>query len=219
MLLGEGHLNINLGSNFLRWKEFKMLRSLFIGMNLCRFPLTHRPHGLTVCSTTALQYNASAGDGDMDCKDLFTLGTASVGAILAGSGTIDGTLTIGTVSLGVQGSAGSGFVGQRAYISGTFTSAASTVYHAVPFAGNLIGAITVADTTPRTCAGFTVRNGSAGSVAVATVALTFATASGQQVNPTITPITVTTASGISVVVITAGTACNFGYTLIIEKTA
>ena len=56
-------------------------------------------------------------------------------------------------------------------------------------------------------------------MAVASVALAFNTTSGQQVNPTITPIAVTTAFGISVIVITAGTACNFGYTLIIEKSA
>lgn len=166
-------------------------------------PLTHRPHGLTVCSTTALVYNSAAGDGDLDCNRLFTAGTASIASI---------NLTLG-------GTAGTNLIGERAYINGTFTSAAGTTYLATPINGNIVDVITTADTTPRTCSAFTLRAGTAGTVYVASVALAFATAAGQQVRPALTSAAITTASALQIVVTTAGSAANFSYTVVIEKSA
>jgi hypothetical protein len=45
-------------------------------------PLTRFPNGLTVNSTTALQYNSSAGDGDIDCNRLFANGNI-IGQVVA----------------------------------------------------------------------------------------------------------------------------------------
>lgn len=165
--------------------------------------LTRFPNGITVNSTTALAYSTSAGDGDVDCLDLFVAGTASVGSF----------------AMGVIGTAGTGFVGQRAYITGTFTSAAATFVVPCPFAGNVVDVITTCDTTPRTCSAFTLQAGSAGSIGVASVALAFATAIGQQIRPTLTAFAITTASAFLAIVTTAGTAANFGYTIVLEKTA
>jgi len=172
-------------------------------------PLTRFPNGVTVCSTTALQHSASATDGDLDCNRLFVAGAASIGT----------TLTAGTLAMAAQGTGGSGMVGSREVLSGTFTSAAATTWLATPFAGNIVDVITTCDTTPRTCSALTIQHGTAGSIAVASVALAFATAIGQQIRPTLTSIAVTTASGIAVIVTTAGSAAIFSYSIVLEKTA
>ncbi|MFA6100399.1 MAG: hypothetical protein WC750_06060 [Patescibacteria group bacterium] len=141
------------------------------------------------------------------------------GEMYAESAVITGLLTVGSIAVGVIGTAGTGFIGQRAVITGTFTSAAGTSWLATPFAGNIVDVITTCDTTPRTCSGLTIQHGTAGSIGVASVALAFATAIGQQIRPTLTPIAVTTASGISIIVTTAGSAANFSCSIVIEKTA
>lgn len=165
--------------------------------------LTRFPNGLTVNSTTALQYNSAAGDGDVDCNNSYVVGTASVGAI---------TLTAG-------GTVGTNFIGERAYVTGAFTSEAKTFVVPSPIAGNIVDVITTSDTTPRSCSAFTLRLGSAGSVCVASVALVFDTAIGQQYRPALTSASVTTASAMLITLTTAGTAAIFGYTIVIEKTA
>ena len=161
--------------------------------------------------------------------NFFTTGTASIGGGIIG-GT---TLTIGTVSatgnciaagVGSFGGAlsfstGATMVGERAYITFAFTSAASTTQQAVPFSGKVIDCWTTSNTTPRTCSGFTLRAGSAGTIYVATVALVFATAAGQQVQPTLTPELITTASCLRVTVTTGGTASNYSATVVLQRTA
>ena len=150
------------------------------------------------------------------------------GMLLATTGSISGLLTVGTISgsviassiaIAAQGTASTGFIGQRAYITGTFTSAAATLVVPCPFAGNVVDVITCCDTTPRASSGFTLQAGSAGTIGVATATLTFATAVGQQIRPTLTAFTITTASAFLVIVTTAGSAANFGYTIVLEKTA
>lgn len=154
-----------------------------------------------------------------------TTGTGTVsGHINATTGSFSGLFTAGTVSAGtlvtaLGGTAGVTFIGERAYITGTFTSAAATFVVPCPFAGNVVDVITTCDTTPRTSSGFTLQAGSAGTIGVATVALVFATAIGQQVRPTLTAFAITTASAFLAIVTTAGSAANFGYTIVLEKSA
>lgn len=185
-------------------------------------PLTRYPNGVTTCSTTALKYSASAGDGDMDCLRLFTSGTTSIG----GAATIGGALIVGGAIAGSAGITMSTntsftFIGERVYIPFTFTSAAITTYLATPIAGQVIDCWVCADTTPRTCSAFTLfANGTAGTVCVASVAtLVFATAIGQQIQPVLTPAAQTLATGLAIVVTTAGSACNFSGVITLQRTA
>ncbi len=158
-------------------------------------PLTRFPNGLTVNSTTALSYNTAAGDGALDCNNLY----------------VAGRITASTANT---------MVGERAYLNFSFgaTSAATTIYVATPFGGNIIDCWTTSDTTPRTTS-LTVQAGSGGTVAVATVSITFATAAGQQIEPTLTPTVITTASAIGVIMAAAGTAFTLSGTIVLQRTA
>lgn len=187
--------------------------------------LTRFPNGITVNSTTANVYNASAGDGALDCLNLYVQGTTSAGVINvttlnATAGNIT-TLTVpstGRLSIGT-GTAAS-MIGERIYIPFTFTSATVATYLANPVAGNIIDCWVLADTTPRVCSAFTLyANGTAGTVVVASVALTYATAIGQQVQPTLTPALQGVATGLAIVVTTAGSAVNFSGVIVIQRTA
>ena len=51
-------------------------------------PLTRYPNGITVNSTTSLAYNSAAGNGDIDCNNIY----------IAGQGSITGSITAATVS-------------------------------------------------------------------------------------------------------------------------
>lgn len=188
-------------------------------------PLTRFPNGLTTNSTSALVYNASAGDGSVDALTLFVQGTATITSISATSvsatsATITnlsvpstGTFTIGT-------STAAKMIGERVYIPISFTSAAITTYYACPIAGNIIDCWVTADATPRTCSAFTLyAGGTGGTVVVASVALAYATAIGQQFQPTLTPAAAITATGLAIVVTTAGTACNFQGMVVIQRSA
>lgn len=141
------------------------------------------------------------------------------GLITATTGSFSSNVYVGSLTMAAGGTAGSNFIGNRAYLVGTFTSAAGTTWLATPFAGNVVDVITTCDTTPRTCSGLTVMAGTAGSVGVATVALAFATAAGQQIRPTLTAFSITTASAIGIIVTTAGSAATFSYCVVLEKTA
>lgn len=198
-------------------------------------PLTRFPNGITANSTTANVYNAAAGDGSVDCLNLFVQGTSSSGTITATNVTATnitvtgltatsitatnisvpstGRLTIGT------GTAAS-MIGERLYVPFTFTSATSTTYYASPFAGSIIDCWVTCDTTPRTCSAFTLYAGgsAAGTVAVASVALAYATAIGQQIQPTLSLQTAITATGFAIVVTTAGSAANFSGVFIVQRT-
>ncbi len=188
--------------------------------------LTRFPGGLTVNSTTANVYNTAAGDGSMDCLNLFVQGTTSTGVISATTLTVTNATatnltvsTVGRFSIGTTSAAT--MIGERVYVPFTFTSAASTTYFASPITGNIVDCWVLCDTTPRTCSAFTLfANGTAGTVCVASVAtLVYATAIGQQVQPALTPATQGIATGFAVVVTTAGSAGNFAGVVVIQRTS
>ena len=91
--------------------------------------LTRFPNGVTANSTTALMYNTNAGDGDLDCLDLFTAGTASIAGNL---------MTVGTVSAAAL------------VASGSVTAANGSVYGgkvSLAFAGSAAPALYLAALT------------------------------------------------------------------------
>lgn len=180
-------------------------------------PLTRFPNGLTVNSTSALVSNVACTDSvsGIDCNNLFVLGTTSANVINVTTLSVPST---GSFSIGTGTAAH--IVGERVYIPISFTSAAATTYYASPISGNIIDCWVVADTTPRTCSAFTLyANGTAGTVCVASVAtLVYATAIGQQVQPALTPAIQGVASGIAIVVTTAGSAVNFQGMVVIQRT-
>ncbi len=187
--------------------------------------LTRFPNGLTVNSTSALAYNTAAGDGAVDCNNLYVAGVSSIATAIMTNSTVT-TLTATTLNVASAGrfsistATGATMIGERAYIPFTFTSATITTYLASPFAGNVIDCWIIADTTPRTCSAFTLyANGTAGTVVVASVALAYATAIGQQIQPTLTAATQGVATGFAIVVTTAGSACNFAGVLTLQRTS
>ena len=169
--------------------------------------LTRYPNGVTVCSTTALQYSSSAGDGDLDCNRLFTAGAASI----AGAVTIGGTLTVGTANP---------IVGQLVAIPVVFgTGSAAQVFSVgVPFSGNLIGAYVTIGSVSAIAAAYTVRIGSAGTVLVSSEVNTITNSYAQE-SLTIDSATVSSASGLSVTRGTQGTAGDSALLLVIQRTA
>ena len=193
----------DLGTSSLTWRHLYMSGTITVG---------------TVSATGAIIGSTS-----------LTIGTVSAtGAIIGVGGSISGTVTFGTVSAtgaGIFGGAlsfstAATMIGERAYITFDFTSAASTTYKALPFNSKVIDCWTAADTTPRSVSAFTLRAGSGGTVYVASVAtLVFNTAAGQQHQPTLTPDVITTASALNVTVGTSGSAANFSATVIIQRTA
>lgn len=199
-------------------------------------PLTRYPNGVTACSTSALRYSSSATDGDIDCNNAYIAGTGSIATVIMANGTVTNllattlvatnatatTLTVASAGrFSISTSTAATFIGERCYIPFTFTSAASTTFLASPFAGNIIDCWVVCDTTPRTCSAFTLyANGTAGTVVVASVAtLVYATAIGQQVQPTLTAATQALATGLAIVVTTAGSAANFSGVITLLRTA
>lgn len=177
--------------------------------------LTRFPNGITVNSTTALLYNTAAGDGALDCLNLYVQGTTSAGVINVSTLNVAsaGRFSISTATAATM-------IGERVYIPISFTSAAATTYYASPIAGNIIDCWLLSDTTPRTCSAFTLyANGTAGTVVVASVALAYATAIGQQIQPTLAAATQGVATGLAIVVTTAGSAANFSGVVVIQRTA
>ncbi len=192
-------------------------------------PLTRFPNGVTVNSTTANVYNAAAGDGALDCLNLYVQGTTSTGVISATTLTVTNAtatnVTIpstGRLSIGVSTVAsGVTFIGERVYIPFTFTSATTTTYLVSPIAGNVVDCWVACDTTPRTCSAFTLyANGTAGTVCVASVnTLVYATAIGQQVQPVLTSAVQGVGTALAFVVTTAGSAANFSGMVVIQRSA
>lgn len=169
--------------------------------------LTRFPNGLTVNSTTALQYNSNAGDGDLDCNRLFTAGAASVGGAL----TVGGNLNLGT--------AGNVLIGQVVAIPVIFQSgsAAQTLPVMVPFAGNIVSAYVTMGSVSALVSQYTVQVGSAGAVSVASVTNTVSTAFASELLTT-TIAAVTTANGIKVIRAAQGTAGETCLTLLVQRT-
>jgi hypothetical protein len=94
--------------------------------------LTRYPNGLTTNSTTALQYNANAGDGDVDCLDMFVSGTATIslvsatnvvssGQVRAANGSVFGV----RIPLAVAGTAGAGSQTTISLTSALYATAAT----------------------------------------------------------------------------------------------
>jgi hypothetical protein len=105
----------------------------------------------------------------------------------------------------LQAAAGSVF-GQTTVVTFKFasTSTAETGYIPTPFDGNITAAYVITGATITVTTGFTVRVGSAGSVAVATVANTSGLL-GRQSSLTTTTTAITTADSIGVTKAAAGT--------------
>src|SRR3990167_732460 len=166
-------------------------------------PWTNYPNGISLTTATGI------GNGLLNATSI-TLNTTT--------GTAAGTITVGTVSatgalvggstLTMSTATSNVFVGERAYLQFTFTSAASTAGTiALPFAGQVIDCWVTVDTATRACSAFTLYSGNSasGSVCVASVALAFTTI-GQQIQPALTPAAAITATALAFVVTTAGTA-------------
>lgn len=149
--------------------------------------LTRLPNGVTACSTTALQYNSSATDGDLDCNNIYANGKV---------------------------------IGAEVVIQYTFgtASAAETAYLPVPFTGNIVSAYVTIGATSAVAAAYTVRIGSAGTVAVASVTNTI-TLNGAQESLATTSVSVTTASGITVVRGAQGTTGSTSIGVVFKRTA
>lgn len=147
-------------------------------------PLTNFPNGVTTQINSA--QNASAGDGDLNCQDLY----------------VDGVL-----------------YGEVVALSATFlvSSAVQALAVTVPFDGNLIGAFVTVGSVSAVAAGYTVRVGSAGSVAVATVSNTI-TDSYAGESLTTTTVAVTTANGIVCTRAVQGTAGDSALSLLLQRT-
>lgn len=168
--------------------------------------LTRFPNGLTVNSTTALAYSASAGDGDLDCNRLFVAGVSS----LAGNLIVGGTLAFSTSGNTPVG----GVVSLAAYF--TTASTAQTISVPAPFTGQIISAFMSIGATSARAAGYTVQVGSAGSVAVATVSNTITDAyAGQPLTTTITGVT--TANGIQMVRGVQGTTGDTTMVILVQR--
>jgi len=111
-------------------------------------------------------------------------------------------------------------IGQTQMLQYTFGSAstAETAYLAVPFAGNITKTFVTIGATSAIAAAYTVRIGSAGTVAVASVNNTN-TLNGSQQALTTTTVAVTTASGITVVRGVQGTAGSSTIGVVIKRTS
>lgn len=157
-------------------------------------PHTVFPKGVTATSTT------SVGVRTVD------------GEIYADTLVVGGTLSFGTATPGA--------IGQVVAVPVFFGtgSAAQVIAAAVPFNGNIVGAFVTIGSVSAVAAAYTVRVGSAGSVAVASVSNTITTAyAGESLTTTTTAFT--TANGIQVTRGVQGTAGDTSLTLLLQKTA
>lgn len=183
-------------------------------------PWTNFPNGASLTTATGNvsgqlnALNVTVTSSTNAASGTITAGTVSCGALI--SSTLNATaLTMSTATNNV-------FIGERAYLQFSFTSAATTAGTIpLPFAGQVIDCWTTCDTTPRTCSAFTLYSGNSasGTVCVASVALAFATAINQQVQATVTPAAAITATALAFVVTTAGTAANFYGVVTLQRTA
>ena len=162
-------------------------------------PLTTYPNG--VSTRTFASTNSAAGDNDLTCLDLFVDGTA----------TFTGQL-VSNSSLGV--------VGQLEGVMFTFgtASAVQVTSLPVPFAGNLEAVYVVMGSVSAVVASYTVQIGSAGAVAVATVAN--ATASvGVQQSLAVTSTSFAITNGLVCTRSVQGTAGDTAICVVVRKTA
>ncbi len=168
--------------------------------------LTHFPNGITTRTTSAA--NTAAGADDLNCLDFYA----------------DGTATITKLSLNTANT----IIGERASITGTFTSAAGTTYTPLPFPGQIIDFTVVLDTSPRKISALTVRGGSAGAISVASTTAVSCGSAFTVASPGIVMGSATVAltvnayaevSALNVTVTTAGSAVNGTWTAVIQRSA
>lgn len=163
-------------------------------------PHTNFPFGVTVSTSTSVGVRTAAGEIYSDTLNI------------QGASSLGGSLSVSTAQNGI--------IGQVAALAIQFgTGSAAQVYSmAMPFTGDIIGAFVTIGSVSAVAAGYTVRAGSAGSIAVATVANTITTAyAGESLTTTRTAVT--TAQGIQVTRAAQGTAGDTGLTVLIQRTA
>ena len=168
-------------------------------------PLTQFPNG--VSTRTFASTNSAAGDNDLTCLDLFVDGTATITGGVSVSGVLASSST-------------AGLTGQLASLVFTFgtASAVQVTSLPVPFAGNLEAVYVVMGSVSAVVASYTVQIGSAGAVAVATVAN--ATASvGVQQSLAVTSTSFAITNGLVCTRSVQGTAGDTALIVVIRKTA
>ncbi len=152
--------------------------------------LTRLPNGLTVNSTTALQYNSSAGDGDLDCNRLF---------VNDGSGVIGGVYAVNVQFLAA--------------------STAQIMAVAPPdYAASLVGAWVTVGSVSALVAAYTVQGGSAGTVHVSSENNTTGVAFSKS-SLLIDIAAVTTTAGLQITRGVQGTAGESYLTLLFRRTS
>lgn len=171
---------------------------------------------LTIGTGTIAAAKITATTGSFTA--LLTAGTASIsGAIIGGT-----TITVGTVSATGQliSAHTAGVVGQLAALNYTFSTASAlqVVSIATPFAGSIDNFYVTTGSVSAVVAQYTVRVGSAGSVAVATVANTTAS-QGVQESLTTSATTYALTNGLVVTRSAQGTAGDTSICIVVRKTA
>lgn len=161
-------------------------------------PLTSFPFGLTAQQLTSV--NASAGSGDIDCVDIFAAGTVTVTGQIISQST-------------------AGIVGQYANVNYTFSTASTLQVTSIPipFSGRIEQVYVTTGSVSAVVANYTIQIGSAGSVAVATVANTTAS-QGVQEALTTTATTYAITNALVVTRSAQGTAGDTAVCIVIRKT-
>ena len=161
--------------------------------------LTNYPNGVSTRATSAA--NTAAGDGDLNCLDLFVDGTATITGVLVSNST-------------------AGITGQYAGLVYTFGTASGlqVTSIAVPFAGSIDQVYVTTGSVSAVVASYTVRVGSAGSVAVASVSNTTAS-QGVQEALTTTATTYAITNALVATRSVQGTAGDTSICIVVRKTA
>lgn len=175
-------------------------------------PLTSFPNGLTTRVLSSA--NASAGSGALDCVNIYSSGTytiASTGSFV-GNGPVscNSTCTVNS-ALGVVG------VINPLIVYFSTSSALQTVYVPVPIPGSLDFVYVTCGSVSAVVANYTITIGSAGSVAVATVANTTMSSGVQQIL-TSTQTTYPNTSSLVCIRSAQGTAGDTSLCLLIRQT-
>lgn len=167
-------------------------------------PATHFPNGISTVSGGT----TSAGGA------LFNTLIVNSAATLSGAGTFGGLVTA-NAGLTVVGA----ITGETQLLTYTFSTAstAQTASLPVPWAGNVTAFYVVTGSVASVVANYTVQVGSAGSVAVATVANTTSVVGGQE-GLTTTTTAFTTASGLRITRGTQGTAGDTTIGVLVQRT-
>ena len=174
-------------------------------------PLTQFPNGIS--TRTFASTNSAAGDNDLTCLDLFVDGTATItGAVsITGAGSFGGVLSSTSTA---------GITGQYDGLIFTFGTASAVQVTSIPvkFPGNIEAVYVTTGSVSAVVASYTVRVGSAGTVAVATVANTTAS-QGVQESLSVTTTTFSITNALVCTRSVQGTAGDTAICVVIRKTA